>query len=222
MHSPFRSRSSSARLRRANTPAQVGERRKRSIGLIPSSWAAVLGHASSQELLAAIADFIADEGDAGRRVLPSGDLVFAALRATPYNSVRAVILGQDPYPTRSHAMGLAFSVPRTLPPPLPRSLVQIRAELRSDGGWAVPQHGSLEAWTRNGVLLLNTTLTVEEGRAGATRHRAVWSKLTEAILSAVAAKDQPVAFLLWGRHAQAKAALIAATQHVVVCAPSPP
>jgi uracil-DNA glycosylase len=137
------------------------ERRSIAIGTMPEDWALAIGPAASAERLAPIAAFIADERDAGT-VLPSGDHVFAALHATRFKSVRAVILGQDPYPNQSHAVGLAFSVPRDLPRPLPRSLVRIRAELQ-DAGWAVPDHGSLEAWTSKGVLLLNTTLTFREG-----------------------------------------------------------
>jgi len=186
------------------------------IGSIPADWRRAIGRAGTSERLAPIADFVA----ARQNTLPAPDRVFAALRATPYGSVRAVILGQDPYPTRTHAMGLAFSVPRDLPPPLPRSLQNIRAELRDDGGWAVPEHGSLEAWTRRGVLLLNTTLTVQEGAPG-SHGSARWWVLTNAIIAAVAAKKAPVAFLLWGEHAKAKGRLIDPQRHVVVLASHP-
>jgi uracil-DNA glycosylase len=140
-------------------PVSDSRRRPPAIRSIPPDWVAALGPAASPERLAPIADFVA----AQQNTLPKSALVFAALRATPFNSVRAVILGQDPYPTRTHAMGLAFSVPRDLPPPLPRSLRNIHAELRTDLGIETPDHGSLEAWTRHGVLLLNTSLTVQEG-----------------------------------------------------------
>jgi uracil-DNA glycosylase len=170
--------------------------------------------------LARIADFLSAERDAGRAFLPGDDLVFAALRATPLDAVRAVILGQDPYPTRAHATGLAFSVPRDFPHRLPRSLGNIRAELESDLTLTLPDHGSLEGWTRHGVLLLNTTLTVQEGMPG-SHGRARWWLVTNAIISAVAAKETPVAFLLWGQKAQAKARLIDSRRHVVVCAAHP-
>lgn len=193
------------------------ERRSKAIGTIPEDWALAIGRAASVEGLAPIADFVADERDAGA-VLPSGALVFAALHATRFKSVRAVILGQDPYPDQTHAVGLAFSVPRDLPSPLPPSLVRIRAELQ-DVGWSVPDHGSLEVWTGQGVLLLNTTLTFREGYSGS--HRRASTDLTDAIIAAVAAKDEPVAFLLWGRHAQDKAQLITGGHHVVVRSPHP-
>lgn len=193
-------------------------RREKAIGAIPADWLDALGPAASPERLAPIADFVAQERDAGA-VLPDGDRVFAALRATSFASVRAVILGQDPYPTRTHAVGLAFSVPHDLAPPRPPSLERIRAELQTDGGWTVPDHGSLKAWTDKGVLLLNTTLTCRKGNSGS--HRRAWTHLTDAIVAAVAAKDEPVAFLLWGRHVQVKAHLITGDHHVVVCSPHP-
>ncbi len=186
------------------------------IGTIPADWAAAIGPAASPERLAPIAAFIASQPD----TLPEPDGVFAALHATPFDEVRAVILGQDPYPRRTHAMGLAFSVPRDLPQPFPPSLMRIRAELQEDGEWPVPAHGSLEAWTHKGVLLLNTILTVQEGHSGAHR-RAGWTHLTDAIINTVVSKQEPVAFLLWGRHAQAKARLITSGHHVVVCSPHP-
>lgn len=183
------------------------------IGVIPDDWVRALGPAASPERLAPIAEFVARK----RRttsVLPDPDRVFAALGATPFDSVRAVILGQDPYPNATHAMGLAFSVPRDLMP-LPQSLRNIRTELRSDLGLVPPGHGSLEAWTHHGVLLLNTALTFHEGIPG-SRDPAGWAELTDAAISAVAAKERPVAFLLWGAPAKAKARLIDERRHVVV------
>jgi uracil-DNA glycosylase len=181
------------------------------IGEVPPDWLEALALSASR--LGPIADYVGTQRRS-TRVLPSAERVFAALHATPFDSVRAVILGQDPYPTRTHAMGLAFSVPRDVAPPLPRSLKNIHAELRSDLGLVPPDHGSLEAWAHHGVLLLNTALTVQEGVPGS--HDAAWSDLTNAIISAVAAKNKPVAFLLWGVPAKAKGQFIDEGRHVVV------
>lgn len=183
------------------------------IGVIPDDWLEAVGPAASPERLAAIAEFVAQQRQT-TRVLPDPDRVFAALAATPCDSVRAVILGQDPYPNATHVTGLAFSVPKDLRP-LPHSLRNIRTELRSDLGMVPPDHGSLEAWTRHGVLLLNTALTFHEGTHG-SHDPAGWADLTDAVISAVAAKEMPVAFLLWGVSAEAKGWLIDERRHVIV------
>lgn len=185
------------------------------IGSIPDDWLRVLGPVASPKRLARIVDYVGTKRGQTPGVLPDADRVFAAFAATPFDSVRAVILGQDPYPTKTHATGLAFSVPRDLPAPLPRSLKNIHAELAFDLDLTPPGHGSLEAWARNGVLLLNTSLTTQEGTRGA-HDPGVWADLTDAVISAVAAKEQPVAFLLWGIPAKAKARLIDERRHVVV------
>jgi uracil-DNA glycosylase len=151
------------------------------IGTIPPAWVQAIGPAASPKRLAPIAEFVAARR---RRVLPDHDRVFAALQATPPDEVRAVILGQDPYPNPKYATGLAFSVPEDLDGPLPPSLRRIRAELQADRSVTVPAHGSLEAWTRHGVLLLNTTLTVDEGVSG-SHWQARWWTLTDGIIEAV-------------------------------------
>lgn len=190
------------------------------IGHIPPDWTHALGPTASAVALAPIAEFVAARRRVSPGVLPDPDRVFAALAATPIDEVRAVILGQDPYPNRKHATGLAFSVPKDLDGPLPRSLHRIRAVLQSDRGLTLPAHGSLEAWTRHGVLLLNTTLTVDEGNSGSHR-QARWGKLTDAIIEAVVRAERPVAFLLWGRQAQAKAHLIKGPNAFAVLSPHP-
>lgn len=157
---------------------------------------------------------------AGQPVLPDPDRLFAALELTPPSQVRAVILGQDPYPTRGNAHGLAFSVPPGRP--IPASLRTIFRSLTEDYGIAPPGCGDLTAWARRGVLLLNTILTVREGAAGS--HRGLgWQAVSQAVIEAVAAQERPVAFLLWGGPAQKHALLIDASRHAVVaCAhPSP-
>jgi uracil-DNA glycosylase len=158
--------------------------------------------------------------DAGRRLIAHVDArlaagavifpaqVFRALALTPLSSVRVLILGQDPYHGPGQAEGLAFSVPagQRLPP----SLRNIVKELQRDLGAAVPSSGSLLAWARQGVLLLNTSLTVEEARPG-SHAKLGWQVLTDGIVSAVATHPRPKVFMFWGAHAQAKAPLVGAT-----------
>lgn len=150
-----------------------------------------------------------------RAVLPGADRVFAALALTPPVAVRAVILGQDPYPTPGHADGLAFSVARGVP--LPRSLANIFRELRDDLG-AAPAEGDLSPWARAGVLLLNTALTVPAGEAGG--HAGIgWEGLAAEVLARVSAR--PTAFLLWGRPAQALGRHIGGEGHCVLASAHP-
>jgi uracil-DNA glycosylase len=130
-----------------------------------------------------------------------------ALELTAPDAVRVVILGQDPYHGPGQAHGLCFSVPETVPPP--PSLKNVFRELHDDLGIAPPAHGNLEGWARQGVLLLNNTLTVEGGRAGSHAGRG-WDAITDACVAAVASREAPAVFILWGSHAQGKAGRIAA------------
>ncbi|AMJ61353.1 uracil-DNA glycosylase [Bosea sp. PAMC 26642] len=160
------------------------------------------------------------ERAAGHVVAPAPDKVFAALAATPFDAVRVVILGQDPYPTPGHANGLAFSY--VGPTPLPRSLVNIRRELKDDLGLAAAATGDLTRWAVQGVLLLNTALTVREGAAKAGSHLALgWGRVTDAIIAAVSGKRPHAVFVLWGKPAQAKRALIEETRHLVIASAHP-
>ncbi|MGY2049386.1 uracil-DNA glycosylase [Methylobacterium sp. JK268] len=158
--------------------------------------------------------------EAGATVLPPPEAVFAALALTPLPAVRAVILGQDPYPTPGDAHGLAFSYRGARR--LPASLRVILAEMAEDTGSPMPKAGDLSAWARQGVLLLNTALTVEAGKAGA--HLAFgWASLTDQAVEAVSREQPAVAFLLWGAPARRRAALIDGERHLVLEAghPSP-
>jgi uracil-DNA glycosylase len=132
--------------------------------------------------------------------------------------VRVVILGQDPYPTPGHADGLCFSVRPGVAPP--RSLRNVFLELADDLGLPPPPHGDLGHWARQGVLLLNTALTVEEGRPN-SHARWGWERVTDAVIAAVSASPLPTAFMLWGRHARARAALIDPARHLVLAAAHP-
>ncbi len=150
--------------------------------------------------------YLAERRAAGATIYPLEP--YRALQLTPLDQVKAVILGQDPYHGPGQAEGLAFSVPRTLKK-LPPSLRNIYKELQRDLGLQPPGHGHLAAWAERGVLLLNTSLTVEDG-APASHAKRGWEALTDALIRAAAADPAPKVFMLWGAHAQAKAGLIAA------------
>ncbi len=157
---------------------------------------------------------------AARTVYPDMHDIFNALRYTPYQEVKVVILGQDPYHGPGQAHGLSFSVRRGVPPP--PSLQNIFKEVHDDVGAPIPSHGCLESWARQGVLLLNTALTVRAGQANSHRG-AGWEIFTDHVIEKLAARRQPMVFLLWGANARAKAPLLQGTPHLVLqCAhPSP-
>ena len=160
------------------------------------------------------------ERAAGHIVAPAPERVFAALALTPLDTVRVVILGQDPYPTPGHANGLAFSY--VGPPPLPRSLVNIYRERGDDLGLAAPADGDLTPWAKQGVLLLNTALTVREGASKAGSHLLLgWGAVTDATIAAVTRERPHVVFLLWGNPAQAKRPLIDESRHLVIASAHP-
>lgn len=179
---------------------------------LPASWQAATADAFDTPAMRDLAAFVAAERAAGKRVFPEDALTFAALSRTPLDQVKAVILGQDPYHRPGQAMGLSFSVPPGVA--VPPSLRNIHKELTADVGVPAPGHGCLTAWAEQGVLLLNTALSVEEGKAG-SHARAGWHHFTDYIIAAVNARDTPVAFLLWGSHAQKKAAMVDGNRHLV-------
>lgn len=150
-------------------------------------------------------EFLVGEKTKGKRIFPAGSLWFHALDATPLDKVRVVILGQDPYHGPGQAHGLCFSVrPGVRPPP---SLVNIYKEMETDLGVPRAAHGHLEHWAEQGVLLLNSVLTVESGAAASHRGKG-WERFTDAIIRLVAEKEEPVVFILWGSYAQKKAAFV--------------
>ena len=185
-------------------------------GSVHPSWGRALAPAESR--LQAAEAFLDTEESAGHTVLPRRDLVLRAFR-TPLDAVRVVILGQDPYPTPSHPIGLAFAVGQHVRP-LPRSLVNIYSERESDLGLEPAQHGDLGAWTERGVLLLNRTLTVRAGVVGSHRRKG-WEAVTGAALSALAARGGPLVAVLWGRDAQAAGSLLGDVPVVASAHPSP-
>ena len=152
-------------------------------------------------------------------VYPPADEIFNAFHLTPLSQVKVVILGQDPYHNVNQAHGLSFSVKpevRTLPP----SLVNIYQELHEDLGCFIPNHGCLEKWARQGVLLLNTVLTVRAHQANSHQGQG-WEQFTDAVIEAVNAQDRPIVFILWGRPAQAKERMLTNPNHLILKAPHP-
>lgn len=177
-----------------------------------TDWNPILREELGKDYWGLLQDFVATER-ARHPVYPPPDDVFAALHLTPYATTRVLILGQDPYHGPKQAHGLCFSVPRGVR--LPPSLVNIYEELRTDLGIEPPGHGNLEAWARQGVLLLNSTLTVRAGQAG-SHHGKGWEQFTDRVIAAVNDKPERVVFLLWGSKARAKGALIDRSRHVII------
>jgi len=172
---------------------------------LPESWRAVLEPACSSRGGRRLGGWLRAEELAGKQVYPPRGSRLRAFELTPLDKVRVVILGQDPYHGEGQAHGLSFSVPMGVKEP--PSLANIFRELESDCGIAPPGHGNLEHWAGQGVLLLNNALTVEAGRAASHAGRG-WEALTDAAVAAVAAREDPSVFILWGSHAQGKAARI--------------
>jgi uracil-DNA glycosylase len=182
------------------------------------SWLGPLGGEFDEPYMADLKRFLIAEREGGKRIFPKGSEWFRALDLTPREKVRVVILGQDPYHGEGQAHGLCFSVqPGVRPPP---SLVNIYKELESDTGIKPRRHGFLEHWAKEGVLLLNSVLTVEMGRAASHRDRG-WERFTDRVVREVNAKPEPVVFMLWGSYAQKKAAFVDPSRHLVLKAAHP-
>jgi len=182
------------------------------------SWLEKLHGEFDGDHMRALRAFLAAERAAGKRIFPPPANWFAALDLTPLDQVRVVILGQDPYHGEGQAHGLAFSVqPAVRTPP---SLANIYKELATDLGIPPARHGHLDHWARQGVLLLNSALTVEMGRAASHRGQG-WERFTDAIIHLVNDKEDPVVFMLWGNDARKKAAFVDRSRHLVLTAPHP-
>ena len=182
------------------------------------SWLNRLGGEFAQPYMIELKRFLTAERERGKHIFPKGREWFRALDLTPLENVRVVILGQDPYHGLGQAHGLCFSVPADVRPP--PSLVNIYKELESDLGIAPARNGFLEHWAKQGVLLLNSVLTVEMGRAASHRDRG-WERFTDAIITKVNARTEPTVFMLWGSYAQKKAAFVDTSRHLVLKAPHP-
>lgn len=182
------------------------------------SWKTPLLPEFQADYMVQLRAFLLTEKAAGKQIYPKGREWFRALDLTPLDKVRVVILGQDPYHGPGQAHGLCFSVkPGVRPPP---SLVNIYKELQSDLSIARANHGFLEHWAQQGVLLLNSVLTVEMAKA-ASHQKKGWERFTDAVIRLVNAKDEPVVFMLWGAYAQKKAAFVDAEKHLVLKAAHP-
>lgn len=192
---------------------------QRQVQLEPG-WLAQLEAEFSEPYMVALRQFLVDEKSKGKVIFPAGSEYFNALNSTPFDAVKVVILGQDPYHGPGQAHGLCFSVREGVAPP--PSLVNIYKEIQSDLG--IPEsdfrHGCLENWATQGVLLLNSVLTVEKHKAASHQGNG-WEVFTDKVIEKLSARDKPCVFLLWGSYAQKKGAVIDTTRHKVLKAPHP-
>lgn len=185
---------------------------------LDANWQDAIGTEFSKPYMQALDAFLRAEVAAGHTVYPKEAEIFNAFTATPFAAVSVVILGQDPYHGPDQAHGLAFSVPAGIKPP--PSLVNIYKEIDSSFGVTSPRRGDLGAWARQGVLLLNTTLTVQAARAASHQGRG-WESFTDAAIRALNDRHDNIVFMLWGSHAQKKGAFLDRTRHLVLEAPHP-
>jgi uracil-DNA glycosylase len=185
---------------------------------IEEGWKKVLQAEFTKPYFKEIVHFLKTEKEAGKIIYPPGSLIFNAFNTTSFNQVKVVLLGQDPYHGKGQAHGLSFSVQRPVKPP--PSLVNIFKELHKDTGMPIPQHGDLTHWAEQGVMLLNASLTVRA--AEPTSHSNIgWHQFTDAVIQTVSEKKENVVFILWGKYAQEKQALINEKKHLILKAAHP-
>lgn len=185
---------------------------------LEASWKARVGDHFDRPEMQRLGEFLRAEKHAGKTIFPPGAEIFAALDATPFDAVKVVILGQDPYHGPGQAHGLCFSVRPGVP--VPPSLVNIFSEIQNDLGIARPDHGCLVPWAQRGVLLLNSVLTVQSGLAGSHQGKG-WEAFTDRVVDELNRGRDGLVFLLWGAYAQAKGKRIDASRHCVLQAPHP-
>ncbi|MEZ8286352.1 uracil-DNA glycosylase [Vibrio splendidus] len=185
----------------------------------PKTWESIINDEREKAYFQSVLAFVEQQRNSGKTIYPPQDQVFSAFDMTPFESVRVVVLGQDPYHGVSQAHGLAFSV---LPGvKIPPSLRNMYKELAQDiEGFEIPSHGYLDSWASQGVLMLNTVLTVEEAKAH-SHAKCGWETFTDAIIAELNQRSEPIIFLLWGAHAQKKGQAIDADKHHVLTAPHP-
>ncbi len=184
---------------------------------IEAGWKKALSDEWTQPYFGALTTFVGERYRSGR-VYPPGSRIFAAFDACPFDDVKVVILGQDPYHGPGQANGLCFSVNDGVA--MPPSLINIFKEVSSDTGAPMPSTGNLERWARQGVLLLNATLTVEEHQAGSHQGHG-WETFTDHVISAISAGKEHVVFILWGSYARSKSALIDRNRHLILTSAHP-
>jgi len=185
---------------------------------IEESWKAVLKQEFTKPYFLQIATFLKTEKLAGKTIYPPGGLIFNAFNTTPFDHVKVVILGQDPYHGPGQAHGLSFSVQNGVPPP--PSLINIFKELHDDTGVPIPSHGNLTHWAEQGVLLLNASLTVRANEP-MSHSKIGWAEFTHSVIEKISALKKNTVFLLWGKFAQEKQSLIDETRHYVLKAAHP-
>jgi len=186
---------------------------------IEESWKEALTDEFAKPYFAELRQFLKKEKDAGKEIYPPGSLIFNAFNSTPFDNVRVIILGQDPYHGKGQAHGLSFSVPIGVKPP--PSLVNIFKELKNEfPDFQIPNHGNLEKWAMQGVFLLNAFLTVEANQP-ASHQKSGWQEFTNAVIEKLSKEREGLIFLLWGSFAQQKAVLIDETKHTILKAPHP-
>lgn len=185
---------------------------------IEPSWKEALKDEFDQPYFEGIVSFLKNEKAAGKVIFPPGGLIFNAFDTTPFEKVKVVILGQDPYHNPGEAMGLCFSVPKGVR--VPPSLVNIYKELEKDLGIPIPAHGDLTAWAQQGVFLLNAMLTVEKNKA-ASHQKIGWQTFTDAVIRSLSERREQLVFMLWGGFARKKKDLIDANRHLVLEAAHP-
>lgn len=178
------------------------------------SWLKALDDEFDKDYMVKLKQFLKEEKEAGYTIYPKGNNIFNAFNKTPFDEVKVVILGQDPYHGPNQAHGLSFSVQQGVQ--VPPSLKNIYKELATDiPGFKIPNTGNLTHWAEQGVLLLNATLTVRAGLAGSHQKKG-WEKFTDTVIKTISDKKTGVVFILWGNYAQSKASLIDATKHLII------
>jgi len=185
---------------------------------LPPLWKSQLASELDKDYMKQLREFLRIEKEQEKSVLPHSSLWFNALTTTDLDQVKVVILGQDPYPTPGHAHGLCFSVMPEVKP-IPKSLINIYKELEDDLG-IVNTNGNLQSWADQGVLLLNSVLTVEAGKANSHQGQG-WEQLTDRIIEVLNEQTSPIAFVLWGAYAQKKGSIVDKPQHLVLRSPHP-